>query len=107
MTATAAAPISAACSESATVSDVVCAPQCTATSNPSGAAATKSSAARLRSSSRSRIPSPVVPSARIPSRPPAARYSTYGANASSSSASPPSRSGVTAAASAPFSMLRL
>ena len=37
----------------------------------------------------------------MPSTPPATRKSTYGANAASSSAAPPSRSGVSAAANAP------
>src|SRR5438132_13024259 len=66
-----------------------------------------SSAARRRSAAESRIPSPVVPSARIPSSPPAARKSRYGRKASSSSVAPSSRSGVTAAASAPRSIQQL
>src|SRR5919202_1788725 len=106
MTATAAAPASAAWAASRRVSAVDCAPQCTATSRRSAAASRKSSAARRRRSGGSRKPSPVVPSASIPSRPPAARKSTYGSNAASSSASPRSASGVTAAASAPCSMAR-
>src|SRR5919197_46179 len=101
MAATAAAPAAAACSARATVSAVVWAPQCTATWRRPSAAARKSSAARLRSTTERRMPSPVVPRARMPSRPPAARNSRYGPNASSSSAAPSSRRGVRAAASAP------
>src|SRR5829696_1431541 len=104
MTATASAPVSAACAARAAVSAVVWAPACTATGRRPLAAATKSSATRHRSSIESRMPSPVVPSARIPSTPPAARKSTYGATASASSARPSSRRGVTAAAMAPRSM---
>src|SRR5215210_106445 len=104
MTATASAPASAACAANAAVSAVVWAPACTATCKRPSAAATKSSATRRRSSTVSRMPSPVVPSGRIPSTPPAARKSTYGATASSSSARPSSQRGVTAAAMAPRSM---
>src|SRR5215210_5029438 len=104
MTATASAPASAACAANAAVSAVVWAPACTATCKRPSAAATKSSATRRRSSIVSRMPSPVVPSGRIPSTPPAARKSTYGATASSSSARPSSQRGVTAAAMAPRSM---
>src|SRR5919198_1639424 len=101
MTATPAAPQAAACSARATVSAVVCAPACTITgSGPSR----NNSAARRRSAAESRIPSPVVPSARTPSRPAAARKGRYGRNASSSSAAPSSRRGVTAAARAPRTM---
>src|SRR5436309_557878 len=50
------------------------------------------------------MPSPVVPHARSPSMPPAERNATRGANAASSSASPPSVSGVTTAAIAPRNM---
>ena len=95
MTATPAAPASAANAASAVVSAVVCAPQWARTgSGPSR----KSVSARRRSSSRRLMPSPVVPSARMPSTPPAARKARYGSNAASSSALPPSRSGVSAAA---------
>src|SRR5581483_3360420 len=104
MTATASAPISAAWAARATVSIVVWAPQCTATSNPLGRAARNSSAARRRSATENMMPSPVVPSARRPSSPPPASRATSGWKTSSSSADPPSVSGVTTAAMAPFSI---
>ena len=81
----------------ATVSRVVCAPACTI-SIPSQASR-NSSAARRRSSSVSSTPSPVVPQQNTPSTPPSRRYRVRGANAASSSRSPSSVSGVTAAAS--------
>src|ERR671935_179128 len=102
MTATASAPASAAWAASRTVSAVDCAPQWTAMSRRSPAASRKSSAARRRCSGGSRKPSPVVPSASSPSRPPPARKSTYRSNAASSRLSPPSARGVIAAASAVF-----
>ena len=88
MTTTASAPTSAACAASVTVSVVVCAPQCTATWSRRSDACRKRSAARRRSSTPSRIPSPAVPRARIPSRPAATKKSTSGAKASSSSMLP-------------------
>ena len=102
MTATASAPAAAACSASATVSAVVCAPQCTATWSRPRAAARQSSVTRRRSSTEKRTPSPVVPMASTPSRPPSARNERYGSNACSSRDGPPSRRGVSAAASAPW-----
>ena len=97
-----AAPASAACPASAEVSAVVCAPQCTITgSGPVEEELRPRAAARP---AESRMPSPVVPSARIPSSPAAARKSRYGPKASSSRAAPSSRRGVTAAASAPRSI---
>src|SRR5215212_8174846 len=95
MTATPFAPAVAACSASSTVSRVDCAPQCAKTRS---APPTNSSTTRFRSGTESSTPSPVVPNARTPSQPPRSRNSAYGANASSSSAVPPSRSGVSAAA---------
>src|SRR6476659_7079924 len=97
MTATPSAPIDAACAAMATVSAVDWAPQWMM-SVPSQASR-KTFAARIRSSSESSTPSPVVPSAKIPSTPPSARKAAIGAMASSSRAAPPSRSGVTEAAS--------
>src|SRR4029077_4582337 len=54
--------------------------------------------ARLRSSTVRRMPSPVVPRSRIPPTPASLREMRYGSRASSSSAAPSSRSGVSAAA---------
>src|SRR4051794_38068037 len=96
MTATPSTPIEAAWAARATVSAVDWAPQWTI-SVPSQASR-NAEAARIRSSSESSTPSPVVPSAKSPSTPPAARKSTIGPIASSSSAAPPLRSGVTDAA---------
>src|SRR5215212_5401981 len=95
MTATPFAPAVAACSASSTVSRVDCAPQCAKTRS---APPTNSSTTRFRSGTESSTPSPVVPNARTPSQPPRSRNSAYGATASSSSAVPPSQSGVSAAA---------
>src|SRR3990172_5005278 len=95
MTATASAPISAACAASRLVSAVVCAPQWTI-SRPRSAAR-KTTAARSRSAVESRIPSPVVPQAKRPSAPRSTRKRTIGQIASSSIAAPPPVSGVTAA----------
>ena len=102
ITATAAAPASAACAASAAVSAVDCAPQCTATGTrpPRGARRR----ARPRAAARRARAAAPRPSCRARARrrsPPATRKSTYGANAASSSAAPPSRSGVSAAANAP------
>src|SRR5262249_15682737 len=73
----------------------------TATCSRPAAASTNNCAARLRWSTGSRNPSPVVPSASSPSTPPSTRKSTYGPIAASSSASPASASGVAPAPSAP------
>src|SRR2546423_10121330 len=69
--------------------------------------ARKSSATRLRSPTSKSTPSPVVPRASRPSTPFAARKPTYGSKASSSSTAPPPLSGVSAAAMAPRSTVRL
>src|SRR3990172_4986667 len=95
MTATASAPISAACAASRLVSAVVCAPQWTI-SRPRSAAR-KTTAARSRSAVESRIPSPVVPQAKRPSAPRSSRKRTIGQIAPSSIAAPSAVSGVTAA----------
>src|SRR3989304_5275160 len=67
MTATASAPTSAACAASSTVSAVDWAPPWTMSMPRT--AARKTTAARLRSSDDSRIPSPVVPQTKAPSPP--------------------------------------
>ncbi len=95
MTATASAPISAAWAASATVSAVVCAPQCTI--NVARDAARNTTVTRFRSSTDSKIPSPVVPQQKTPSAPPSARKREYGQIAASSSCEPPLVSGVAAA----------
>ena len=88
MTTTASAPTSAACAARATVSAVVCAPHCTATWRRLSAACRNRSAARRRSPAESRIPSPAVPSARIPSSPAADEEVDERGKASSSSSPP-------------------
>jgi len=60
-------------------------------------AARKTMAVRRRSSWLSRIPSPVVPQAKIPSAPRSSRKRTIGQTLASSRASPPLASGVAAA----------
>ena len=99
ITATAAAPTSGV---RARPCRVVCAPACTAI----GARGCRRDE-RLRNPPAfvggRRTPSPVVPHARSPSSPPLARNATSGATESVSVARPPSRSGVTAAAIAPWS----
>ncbi len=95
MTATPSAPIPAAWAASAAVSAVLWAPQCTI-SFPARASRNRS-ATVFRSSMPSSTPSPVVPSAKMPSTPPSTMNRASGSIAASSTRAPPSRSGVTEA----------
>ena len=95
MTATASAPILAACSASEHVSAVVCAPAWTISVPDTDV---RNASATVRRSSRvRRTPSPVVPHAKTPSTPCDWRKAAYGAIAASSIAVPPLARGVTAA----------
>jgi hypothetical protein len=95
MTATASAPIPAACAASEHVSAVVCAPAWTI--NVPDTDVRNVSATVLRSSSVRSTPSPVVPHAKTPSTPCDWRKAAYGAMPASSILVPPSERGVTAA----------